>query len=293
MTGLVNNAGVTAHIADLADTPVAVVRQVVEVNLVGAIICARRAAQVLSTRRGGAGGAVVNVSSAAATLGSPHEYVHYAAAKAGVDALTVGLAKELAGDGIRVNAVAPGLVRTGIHAAAGAADRVDRVAARIPLRRAGEPHEIAPAIAWLLSEEASLRPPAPRCVSRAGCSESPGRLTISSGRQRRWVAKNASIRRQASAAASGCGPMLATRSSGRRTWGHLPVVDRCRVEAGGRGHQREPAAHAEARWSTPCRCSRAAPAAAAGRSRCRRTPARGRTTARGTSRPGTAWHHRR
>ena len=155
VTGLVNNAGVTAHIADLADTPVAVVRQVVEVNLVGAIICARRAAQVLSTRRRGTGGAVVNVSSAAATLGSPHEYVHYAAAKAGVDALTVGLAKELAGDGIRVNAVAPGLVRTGIHAAAGAADRVDRVAARIPLRRAGEPHEIAPAIAWLLSEEAS------------------------------------------------------------------------------------------------------------------------------------------
>ena len=98
---------------------------------------------------------MVNVSSSAATLGSPHEYVHYAAAKAGVDALTVGLAKELAGDGIRVNAVAPGLVRTGIHAAAGDPGRPDRVAARIPLGRPGEVDEVAPAIAWLLDARAS------------------------------------------------------------------------------------------------------------------------------------------
>jgi NAD(P)-dependent dehydrogenase (short-subunit alcohol dehydrogenase family) len=155
VTGLVNNAGLTAHIADLADTPVDVIREVVEVNLFGSLLCARQAAQVMSRRRGGPGGAIVNVSSAAATLGSPHEYVHYAAAKAGIDALTVGLAKELADDGIRVNAVAPGIVRTGIHAAAGQPGREDRIAARIPVGRAGEPGEIAPAIAWLMSSEAA------------------------------------------------------------------------------------------------------------------------------------------
>jgi glucose 1-dehydrogenase len=109
----------------------------------------------MSRRRGGVGGAIVNVSSAAATLGSAHEYVHYAAAKAGVDALTVGLSQELAADGIRVNAVAPGTIRTDIHAAAGDPDRADRIASRIPLGRAGEPQDVAPAIAWLLSAEAS------------------------------------------------------------------------------------------------------------------------------------------
>jgi glucose 1-dehydrogenase len=155
VTGLVNNAGLTAHIGDLADTPVDVIRRVVDVNLVGALLCARQAARVMSTRRGGPGGAVVNVSSAAATLGSPHEYVHYAAAKAGVDALTTGLSKELAEDGVRVNAVAPGIVRTGIHAAAGQPGREDTLASRIPLGRAGAPTEIAPAIVWLLSREAS------------------------------------------------------------------------------------------------------------------------------------------
>ncbi len=154
VTGLVNNAGLTAHIGDLADTPVQVIRRVIDVNLVGAVLCSRRAAQLMSTRRGGGGGAIVNVSSAAATLGSAHEYVHYAAAKAGVDALTVGLARELAAEGVRVNAVAPGTVRTDIHAAAGDPDRVERIAARIPLGRAAEPTEIAPAIRWLLSDEA-------------------------------------------------------------------------------------------------------------------------------------------
>ena len=155
VTGLVNNAGLTAHIGDLADTPVEVVRLVVDVNLLGAVLCARRAAQVMATSRGGQGGAIVNVSSAAATLGSAHEYVHYAAAKAGVDALTVGLAKELADQGVRVNAVAPGLIRTGIHAAAGDPDRLQRVLSRIPMGRVGEPAEVAPAIAWLLGPEAS------------------------------------------------------------------------------------------------------------------------------------------
>jgi glucose 1-dehydrogenase len=155
VTGVVNNAGVTAHIGDLADTPVEVIRQVIDVNFLGVILCARQASQVMSPRRGGRGGAIVNVSSAAATLGSPHEYVHYAAAKAAVEALTVGLAKELASDQIRVNAVAPGTTRTGIHAAAGDAGRPDRVAGNIPLGRAGEPGEIASAIAWLLGPEAS------------------------------------------------------------------------------------------------------------------------------------------
>lgn len=154
VTGLVNNAGLTAHIGDLTKTPVSVVRPVVEVNLIGALLCARRAAQVMSTSRGGVGGAIVNVSSAAATLGSAHEYVHYAAAKAGVEAMTVGLAKELADQGVRVNAVAPGMVRTGIHAAAGDPERLERVLPRIPLGRVGEPDEIAPAITWLLSTDA-------------------------------------------------------------------------------------------------------------------------------------------
>ncbi len=155
VTGLVNNAGATAHVGDLADTPVEVVRRVIDVNFLGVILCARQASKVMSVRRGGHGGAIVNISSAAATLGSPHEYVHYAAAKAAVEALTVGLAKELAADQIRVNAVAPGTIRTAIHAAAGDPGRPDRVARNIPLGRAGEPGEIAPAIAWLLGPEAS------------------------------------------------------------------------------------------------------------------------------------------
>jgi NAD(P)-dependent dehydrogenase (short-subunit alcohol dehydrogenase family) len=155
VTGLVNNAGLTGHIGDLVDTPIEVIRRVIDVNLLGVVLCARQAALVMSTRRGGAGGVIVNVSSSAATLGSPHEYVHYAGAKAGVDAFTVGLAKELALDGIRVNAVAPGLVRTGIHAAAGEPGRIERVVERVPIGRAGEPDDIAPSIAWLLSAEAA------------------------------------------------------------------------------------------------------------------------------------------
>ncbi|MEV6227505.1 SDR family oxidoreductase [Saccharopolyspora shandongensis] len=155
VTGLVNNAGLTAHIGDLADTPVEVIRQVIDVNFLGTVLCSRRAAQVMSTRRGGGGGAIVNVSSSAATLGSPHEYVHYAGAKAAVDALTVGLAKELASEGVRVNAVAPGLVRTDIHASAGAPERIDTAVARVPFGRAGEPDEIAPAIGWLLGPESA------------------------------------------------------------------------------------------------------------------------------------------
>lgn len=154
VTGLVSNAGLTAHIGDLADTPVDVIRRVIDVNLLGVVLCAREAARAMSRSRGGLGGAIVNVSSAGASFGSPHEYVHYAAAKAAVDTLTVGLAKELAGEGIRVNAVAPGLVNTDIHAGAGEPDRPARFVSRIPLGRAAEPDEIAPAVAWLLSSAA-------------------------------------------------------------------------------------------------------------------------------------------
>jgi NAD(P)-dependent dehydrogenase (short-subunit alcohol dehydrogenase family) len=155
VTGLVNNAGLTAYIGDLADTPVPVLRRVLDVNLLGTLLCARRAAQAMSTSRGGPGGAIVNVSSAAATTGSAHEYVHYAAAKAGVDALTVGLAKELATQDVRVNAVAPGLIRTEIHAAAGDPERLDRVLTRIPMGRVGEPAEVAPVVAWLLGPDSA------------------------------------------------------------------------------------------------------------------------------------------
>jgi NAD(P)-dependent dehydrogenase (short-subunit alcohol dehydrogenase family) len=155
VTGLVNNAGVTLHVGDLAETSIEIVRQVFDINLLGTVLCARRAVQAMSTRYGGGGGAIVNVSSGAATLGAPHEYVHYAAAKAGVDAFTVGLSKEVGADGIRVNAVAPGTIRTAIHAAAGDPDRPDRVAGLVPLGRAGEPADIANAIGWLLSDQAS------------------------------------------------------------------------------------------------------------------------------------------
>src|SRR5215472_14998289 len=154
VTGVVSNAGTTTHIGDLADTPVHLIRHVIDVNFLGVVLCARQASKIMSVRRGGRGGAIVNVSSAAATLGSPHEYVHYAAAKAAVEAFTVGLAKELAVDQIRVNAVAPGTIRTDIHAAAGDPGRPDRVARNIPLGRAGEPDDVAPAIAWLLGPEA-------------------------------------------------------------------------------------------------------------------------------------------
>ncbi|WP_160050366.1 SDR family oxidoreductase [Nocardiopsis sp. FR4] len=150
VTGLVNNAGVTGPLGRLADTPAEVLRRVVDVNLLGCLLCCRRAARDMT-----AGGAVVNISSGAATLGSPGEYVHYAAAKAAVDTLTLDLAKELGPQGVRVNAVAPGLVDTGIHAAMGDPGRPARMAPAIPLGRPGEATEIAAAVAWLLSAEAS------------------------------------------------------------------------------------------------------------------------------------------
>ncbi|POX47635.1 oxidoreductase [Streptomyces sp. Ru71] len=152
VTGLVNNAAVTGPLGRLADTATADVRRVVEVNLLGALLCARRAAQLMTPR---GSGVIVNVSSAAATLGSPGEYVHYAATKAAVDALTLGLAKELGPDGIRVNAVAPGVIDTEMHATMGDPERAHRAAATIPLRRPGRAEEIAAAVAWLMSPDAA------------------------------------------------------------------------------------------------------------------------------------------
>ncbi|MER7008029.1 glucose 1-dehydrogenase [Dactylosporangium sp. NPDC000555] len=150
VTGLVNNAGIASTLGRLADVRAGELRRVMEVNVIGAFLCARQAARVMTS-----GGAIVNVSSSAATLGSPGNYIHYAASKAAVDALTLGLAKELAADGIRVNGVAPGFVDTEIHEQTGDPDRAANVVSRIPVGRLGTPDEIAEAIAWLLSPAAS------------------------------------------------------------------------------------------------------------------------------------------
>lgn len=152
VTGLVNNAGVSGPLGRLADTDTDVLRRVVDVNLLGTLLCSRRAARLMTAR---GSGVIVNVSSGAATLGSPGEYVHYAATKAAVDALTLGLSKELGPDGVRVNAVAPGAVVTDMHAEMGDPDRAHRLAPGIPLRRPGQPEEIAAAVAWLMSPDAS------------------------------------------------------------------------------------------------------------------------------------------
>jgi NAD(P)-dependent dehydrogenase (short-subunit alcohol dehydrogenase family) len=154
LTGVVNNAGATYRYAPLAETPVEEIRRTVEVNLTAPLLVARAAVRAMSTAYGGAGGVLVNISSGAATLGSPGEYVHYAAAKAGVDAFTHGLGLEVAGQGIRVVGVAPGLVATDLHAATGDPGRVARMAAGIPLGRAAVGDEIAAAVGWLMSEDA-------------------------------------------------------------------------------------------------------------------------------------------
>ncbi|WP_329065535.1 SDR family oxidoreductase [Streptomyces sp. NBC_01429] len=149
VTGLVNNAGVSGPVGPLAEADAAGIRRALDVNVVGYLLCARRAVRDM-TRTGG--GAIVNVSSAAATLGSPGEYVHYAAAKGAVDTMTVGLSKEVARLGIRVNAVAPGVIRTEFHEDPA---RPDKLADGIPMGRPGEPEEIAGAVSWLLSADAS------------------------------------------------------------------------------------------------------------------------------------------
>jgi NAD(P)-dependent dehydrogenase (short-subunit alcohol dehydrogenase family) len=156
VTALVNNAGIVVRQARLEDMSAERIQRMLAVNVLGVLLCAREAVKRMSTRHGGAGGAIVNVSSAAARLGSPGEYVDYAASKGAVDTLTLGLAKELAPEGIRVTAVRPGFVNTDIHAAGGEPNRIERLRDTIPMKRGGEPEEIARAILWLLSEEASF-----------------------------------------------------------------------------------------------------------------------------------------
>jgi NAD(P)-dependent dehydrogenase (short-subunit alcohol dehydrogenase family) len=155
LDGVVVNAGIVAPPLPLADMSVERMRRVFDVNVLGAYICAREAARRLAKSRGGRGGSIVNVSSVAARLGSPFEYVDYAGAKAAVDTLTLGLAKELGNEGVRVNAVRPGVTNTEIHASGGQPDRAGRVGAQTPFGRAGEPDEVAEAIVWLLSDAAS------------------------------------------------------------------------------------------------------------------------------------------
>ena len=152
---LVNNAGITGGFARVEEVSSAAIAKVFAVNVSGAILCSREAVRRMSTRRGGTGGAIVNISSRAAHHGSAGEWVHYAASKGAIDSFTIGLAREVVTEGIRVNAVAPGLVDTGLHAANGDPDRLQRLVGSIPMGRAGAPREIAEGVLWLLSSAAS------------------------------------------------------------------------------------------------------------------------------------------
>jgi NAD(P)-dependent dehydrogenase (short-subunit alcohol dehydrogenase family) len=155
LNALVNNAGMLERQMRVEAMDAARIARVLATNVTGTLLCAREAIKRMSTLRGGRGGAIVNVSSVAARLGGPGEYVDYAASKGAVDALTIGLAQEVAQEGIRVNAVRPGVIYTDIHASGGEPGRVDRVKAFVPMRRGGHPDEVAQAILWLLSDEAS------------------------------------------------------------------------------------------------------------------------------------------
>ena len=155
LAGLVNNAGILERQTRLDDMEAARFERVFATNIVGSFLCAREAVRRMSTRHGGRGGSIVNVSSMASRLGSPGEYVDYAASKGAIDSLTIGLSKEVAEEGIRVNAVRPGVIHTEIHASGGEPGRVERVKSAVPMKRGGMPEEVARAILWLLSEEAS------------------------------------------------------------------------------------------------------------------------------------------
>jgi NAD(P)-dependent dehydrogenase (short-subunit alcohol dehydrogenase family) len=155
ITALVNNAGITGKFARVENVETTTLERVLAVNVIGTMLCAREAVRRFSTKRGGNGGAIVSISSRAAELGAAGEWVHYAASKGAVNTFTIGLAREVAQEGILVNAVAPGLVETEIHAAAGGPERTRRLAAGIPLGRVGNPVEIAEAVLWLLSPAAS------------------------------------------------------------------------------------------------------------------------------------------
>ena len=155
LSALVNNAGILERQCRVEATDAARLKRIFEANVIGSFLCAREAVKRMSTRHGGHGGAIVNVSSAASRLGSAGEYVDYAASKGAIDSLTIGLSREVAEEGIRVNAVRPAFIYTDMHSDGGEPGRVDRVAESLPMKRGGQPLEVANAILWLLSEEAS------------------------------------------------------------------------------------------------------------------------------------------
>lgn len=155
LAGLVNNAGVVDVPARVDSMGLARLQRMFNVNVIGSFLCAREAVRRMSTRHGGGGGAIVNVSSAAARLGAAGQYVDYAAAKGAIDTMTVGLAREVAAEGVRVNAVRPGLIETDIHASGGLPDRVRDLSPQVPMQRGGTANEVAQAIVWLLSDDAS------------------------------------------------------------------------------------------------------------------------------------------
>ncbi|MDM0077588.1 SDR family oxidoreductase [Variovorax sp. J2P1-59] len=155
LTALVNNAGVVDIQARVDEMSVARLERMLRINVIGSFVCAREAVRRMSTKHGGSGGAIVNLSSAAARLGAPAQYVDYAASKGAIETFTVGLAKEVADEGIRVNAVRPGLIDTEIHASGGLPDRAFQLAPTVPMKRTGSAEEVANAIVWLLSDEAS------------------------------------------------------------------------------------------------------------------------------------------
>ena len=155
ITALVNNAGILERQARVEEMDAARLHRIFATNVIGSFLCAREAVRRMSTQHGGTGGAIVNVSSRASRLGAPGEFVDYAASKGAVDTLTIGLAKEVAAEGIRVNAVSPGIIFTDIHASGGEPGRVERLKDTIPMKRGGYPEEVAKAILWLLSDDAS------------------------------------------------------------------------------------------------------------------------------------------
>lgn len=155
LSALVNNAGILEKQTRVEDVDGDRLQRIFAANVIGSFLCAREAIRRMSRKHGGKGGAIVNVSSAAARLGSANEYVDYAASKGAIDTFTLGLSREVAGDGIRVNAVRPGIINTEMHASGGEPDRVNRLKSTLPLQRGGEPEEVANAILWLLSTDAS------------------------------------------------------------------------------------------------------------------------------------------
>jgi NAD(P)-dependent dehydrogenase (short-subunit alcohol dehydrogenase family) len=155
LTVLVNNAGVVDVAARVDEMSLARLERMFAINITGAFLCAREAVKRMSTKHGGSGGSIINISSIAARIGAPGQYVDYAAAKAAVDTLTLGLSKEVGPEGIRVNAIRPGVIKTEIHASGGQPGRAEKIGATAPLQRAGEAEEIAAGILWLASDEAS------------------------------------------------------------------------------------------------------------------------------------------